>query len=325
MFETFPVVREEDDQDRLDGIEAHRVARMMIADKPHGCTNPHIVRHCEAYVQDIIDNRPNPCSWFEAESEVIDVTTARKAYVDAWAAANEHLVIWELKYGYRPVPVEGNPQMALYAKALKGPSTETIEFRIFQPRCYDGHEAVRTWQTTPEELYELWDELGAAANDARTDQPLAVSGPIQCGKCPGIHACAVSQRTAYEQLGRPLQLLDPDGNALAAEYARITEALEYLKIRASGIEEHVLATGLYLPGYTIGTGRGSRKLNSDISWLAEMYNVKPTKEVDLTPKQLEDAGIPTKVLSPFVTTTAGKKKLKAVDPTAAKEMFDGTD
>lgn len=312
-----------DDKTRLEGIEAHKINMAMIAGKPFVAPSREMERHCRAYFEDFRDNQPVDVMYCGPEYKSYCDVTNSETICDAYAIGDTKLVVWEFKYGYRPVDVLNNPQMSLFAWSIIAPKSEDfmVEFRLHQPRRNDGGPSLSVWSTTKGGLRAYVGQLQSAADSARSENPVACSGP-QCRHCPAIFACQTSRKAGFDMLEEPLQLNDFGEAALAAEYGLIQEALEYLSIRAAGIEEYVLNTGVFFPGYEIITGRGSKKIKGDISWLGNMYGVKTHKEVPLTPNQLINAGIPEDILAPLVESIPGKKKLKAVNEQTAKDMFN---
>lgn len=247
------------------------------------------------------------------------------------------LVVQDLKYGYGVVEATDNWQLIDYAAGvmqrlvdLKVPvGISTITLKVVQPRAYHKDGPVRSHTITATELWDRVAELNASAEEAHGPNPRAVTGR-HCRYCPGRHCCEAALRAGvdmWEAVVEGSGPVDMTAESLAAQYTIIQEALDRLGYVNSGLEaqlEAMIRNGQRVPGYDIVSHSGKRVWNksaADIKNLGALLGVEMTKEVLISPKQAEDAGMDKDAVAANCKSTY-TNKLKVVDKAgAATKIF----
>ncbi len=254
---------------------------------------------------------------------------------DTFALSPDYRIldVVDLKYGYGRVDAEDNPQGKCYALGVLEDfdflceDVEVVRITIVQPRL----NAVSTWETTPAAIYE-WAEtvLAPAADATEAEDAPRVPGPAQCKFCKALATCPAAARFAVEQAVSGFDSDDPaeeqfprDPKALRpSQIGYALQCLPLLKAWATAITEYAenrAVAGDTIPGFVLGTGRGSYSWNDEEEALKKLTrrikvdNAAP--RALLSPAQAKDAvkaqGLdPDKVLKGMIKHTPGKPKLK---------------
>jgi hypothetical protein len=254
----------------------------------------------------------------------------------AWFPARKRLVLWDFKFGFRPVEAFENPQCVEYVAGCldelgidPADPTVLVEIRIVQPRAHHRDGPVRSWTTRAVDLLPHIAAASAAAYEALGPSPTYRVGP-ECRDCAARHACTTLQAaalTACDVAGKA-QPFDLPPDALALEYRTLKRHASLLSARLSGLEEQALSLGRRgtpLPGLRIEHGAGRERWTVPDDVVIAMGQVlgvqlgKPPAAI--TPKQALKAGLPEAAITGLVDTPRGEAKLVEDDGTMARRVF----
>ncbi|WP_287278674.1 DUF2800 domain-containing protein [Ralstonia sp.] len=244
------------------------------------------------------------------------------------------LVVWDLKFGFRHVPVFENYQLIAYSVGcIEQAGLHDLEVqvvnRIVQPRSYHSGGSVREWRYRAADVRAHVNIMAMAVTEALGENPRAQVGP-ECRDCRARHACEALQRASYAAMdlagsATPHEL--PPA-ALGVELRYATRALQLLEARKAGLEEQALAlirSGARVPHFSIENGAGRlawAKPDAQVIALGQLLGKNLAKPPEaITPAQAESAGLPLAQLSGFVTRKPGAAKLVADDGSQARRVF----
>ncbi len=244
---------------------------------------------------------------------------------------NKHLIIWDLKTGWRLVEALMNWQLLCYA-AMLCPAKWTIELRIVQPLPYHRDGTVRSWTLTWTELMRLAVVIQDAFKEASTpDAPLRVGA--HCLYCEALAACPAARDislSAVEYAGG--ETVDLPDEHLGRELEILRDMSKILQLRTDALEEAIAAklrAGARLPGLSMREGRGGRTNwegdEAAIRSTLQVLTGKDYAEMKLpTPTQLKTLGVPEGLLKPFTTYKPGKMAVSTDAAHDANRIFGDT-
>lgn len=252
---------------------------------------------------------------------------------DAWAYADEVLYVGDLKYGYRPVDVWRNLQLAIYAWTLvcwlaqqHGHAVQRIRFTICQPRCAHPEGTTRSWECDINQLAGIAAWLAERAQLALGLNPECTPGP-QCGNCAAAYGCRSLQATAGNALeisydATPFVLTE---SQLAYELSKLMSAQKHIENRINGLStqaESLLRKGSRVPGFDLGRKATRWRWREDaiphVQRLGELFGVEVMKEPTVkTVPQLRSAFPGVDVQALYAEKPTGELKLSLVDPNEA--------
>ena len=234
------------------------------------------------------------------------------------------LRVVDFKFGWGPVEAFENWQLCCYAAGvlpiLTGINDDTkIQLVIIQPKAY---RTKQVWETNRAGLEPYFATLKSCAENAHELRPLFKAGP-HCKYCEGIGECGYITAASYlvaDYMNQPAPI-----GALARpvsvskELSILREASEVLSYRLLALEERamsMISSGTAIPGYTIGSGRGSRKWKTDdeneILKLASDLGIDISTHGIMTIAQAEKSGFNKALLDFLTIKTPGKKQLQKV-------------
>ncbi len=250
---------------------------------------------------------------------------------------NKKMYVFDYKFGHTEIEVFENWQLLAYACGLFYDSSEhrsigEIELVIVQPRLYSG-ERVKRWSLTTAELYVYFQRLRHSERLAMTDNAPFQVGP-ECNYCKARAICPALKevgKTWQEKIKTNLALeLSPQdiGNEL-----RLLEGVaKLIDARITGLQQqaiHSIQSGVAIPYYTLGYGRGSEKWKSEVSEVAalgDLMGINLRKPVDvITPKQAITAGIPEATVKQYSEHISGALRLVPDDTSKVKRAFEGVE
>lgn len=191
----------------------------------------------------------------------------------AYHPGERKLIVADYKHGAGvPVDVDDNPQLKYYGLGalLQMPKTsrvDSVQLVIVQPRAIHRDGPVRSWECTPEHLFDFSaDLLDGAHRTMQADAPL-VPGK-HCRFCPAQPMCPELHKetqliAADEFAGRPLmdpRLLTPEQLGQVLERADIVE--DWLRAVRQYVHSQ-LESGQAVPGWKLVPKRASRVWNSE--------------------------------------------------------------
>lgn len=260
-----------------------------------------------------------------------------------WFPAKRRLVIWEFKYGHRPVKAVGNLQLTLYAEGvltslgIDGFADQRcqLEFRVVQPRSYQaGGNGVKVWSCAASDIRATINWLATSAQAAHGPDPVLRSGP-HCIDCARRHVCPKAAEAAFSAFSLagdsvPDVLTD---KALAVEATLLDLAEKAIKARKSAIDIEVesrVLGGKFIPGFAVEITCGRRRwavTTSDVKDLGAALGVVLVEEQPVSPAEAERVlkakGVPEfkAVIAAYTETPSGGPKVVADDGTKAKQVF----
>lgn len=254
----------------------------------------------------------HPDNWGRADAFIFD--RGRKS-----------LLIWEYKYGHRYVDAFRNWTLINYAiqilETYAIPTDEWPEWKISvtvaQPRNYHPDGPLREWYFGGDQLVGFMVALRDAAQRASVEGALLATGS-HCRDCKARHECPALERAAMALVdySGEQQSINLPPRALGLELTIVRAAIERLKARETGLEEHAL--GLVRGGADVFSWRaeysyGREKFTvpaEQVIALGDNLGVdvrKPT--ATLTPAQCVKAGIDREVIKAFAEKPRGAMTL----------------
>lgn len=257
--------------------------------------------------------------------------------------AQRWLGVWDYKYGHRYVDPARNLQICDYAIGKLqevAPCKEWPQWRvslnIAQPRNYHASGPLREWQTTGAVLLdEIVPQLYHAAQKALGENPPLHTGP-HCRDCTARHACPALQQAGAiaMDVSTYVHAVDLPPHAVGLELRQIDDAIERLKARQTGLEEHALGLlrlGQRVPFFTAEHTTGREKWTvptAEVLALGDLMGVtglqKPAEPI--TPKQARTvfgkAGVDASVIDAYAKRPRGALRLTRVDDNSAKLAFE---
>lgn len=257
-----------------------------------------------------------------------------------WVPADRHpqriatLYLWDYKFGHRPVEAFENHQTVAYAVgALGATKLQDAEAQavlgIIQPRAYHRDGVCRWWKVPFSALRAMVNIYSSAAHEALGPNPQCHTGP-ECRDCKARHACVAKQRAAYTavEFSYAPQPLELAGEALGLELTTLSDALERLGARVTGLQEQAsacLQAGGRVPGWSIARGQGRvvwMTPAAPVIAIAQSMGVDVCKPAELvTPKQAGAAGLAAQVVAAFSARLTGEAKLTRDDGSRARKVF----
>lgn len=297
------------------------------------------------YVDDVMDDMVEYQTHVEEKVVMPEIHSECWGTPDAWRFNPRSLTlkIWDLKYGHGSVSPRENWQMIAYALGILkkinrngNPLDEhhiKVEFRIVQPRCYDGEGPVKIWTIPATELRGHINRLNDAAHLAMKGDA-KISAGMHCKYCTARHLCPALLRTsanAADYAGQAVHRVMPP-EALAYEISVLRRAESLIKFRKEALEEEAMARitgGMMVPGLTARSGKSRSKWtkpNKEVIAMCGMMGVDVKKaEEPLTPAQtiaeFKKLGVDPEVISSYHGRKSTSLKLELDDGSRAKQIF----
>lgn len=244
-----------------------------------------------------------------------------------------HAFVYDLKYGF--LKREVDDQLFVYGNGFvdelvtqRHRPVETVTLGVVQPRAYHFLGPVREETMHVSGLAESFRRLSQRASEVFSNPQTKVGK--HCRYCPVMQHCEANQEAVDYILdfAGSAQLNQLSNKNLGIYLSLMKRAQSLLNDRLEVLEEeavHRLESGQPVPGFRKGFGRSSRDWKipiNELKTVGEMIGEKLTKEVALTPKQVEDLGVDKKLVASYVTKTPGKSALRVGDPSEiAQKVF----
>lgn len=255
----------------------------------------------------------------------------------AWIG-EQHLWLFDYKFGFSHVEVRENKQLIAYAAGLLDEAgidglqeqKVTIHMVIIQPRSYHRDGPVRVWNVRACDIRAEVNKLRNQAEMAVLPSPPATPHPDACKNCRGRHACEALQREAYAAADKSQEAspLDLSPHALGLELRNLTRAQKLLEARVSGLEAQVVGTikqGKLVPFWAMESAKGNLawdKSDEEVFALGTICGVNLAKApTPITPTQAKKAGIPASLVDAYASRPPGVAKLIYDDGTKARLTF----
>lgn len=318
-----------------EGITAHWVAQQYllgIYDIPEFSPNEELITNEMLEGADLYENNiKSILSDTLHIEERIDISIVHPdcwGTPDCWGVVDNHLYIFDYKFGHGVIEAYENWQLLEYAAGISQlVSFEKVTLAIIQPRSYIRRGPIRSWTITTAELLEYIDKL--RNTEFLAMEPGALCNPSpECKYCSARSICSALQNT----VGYILDIAKsnsywPLSNVhLGFELKHLRKALHLLEARLTGLEEQTksrISKGEYIPGFKLESGRGGEYWTKDISeilTLGELMGLDLSKPQEVvTPSQARKIGIHEEILHEYSRKTSGK--LKLVEETGADRIF----
>jgi hypothetical protein len=261
---------------------------------------------------------------------------------DGWSWMPEIITIdvSDYKFGRRFVDVFENWQLINYALLiidgvlkLDGMQDQhvKIRFRIVQPRSYHPQGPVREWTCRACDLRGARNQIRAAIEQARGDNPLTRVGDA-CRDCSARAHCGTLQRASFDALAEVGRItpIDLPPAAVGIELRILNDAIKVLRARHTGLSEVALAairTGNPVSGHRAESAEGRLKWKVPVSQIQALEQMFPgvtlTQPEPITPKQAIKAGVPAEIIDSFSERHTGELKLIEDDGSLTRRLFGG--
>ena len=212
----------------------------------------------------------------------------------------KRLTIFDLKYGYQPVPAKGNKQLLTMAMAIIARMEKSemgkpnlVQFAIFQPRAIGDPRSVHTYSI--EEFLELYADFKSNIGDFTR-----VKVGSHCKYCPAQQECGEFSTLPQDIMS--LMSPSPTGVSIELQYNLLKVMLPILKTRFEAIETEIasyIKSGKTFEGFAL-QDKYSRKqwkvpVNQVVA-VGKAHGVDTSKVDVITPAQAIKAGIPAEVV-----------------------------
>ncbi len=238
------------------------------------------------------------------------------------------LVMYDLKFGYRPVNVFGNWQLLIYALAAVTQYTQEIELVIVQPRGPGSGEPISRWHLGLPELQEWYRWVANSVQLARGEDPPTHPGEW-CHYCKAAGHCDALERSTYramEYSGRAV-LVEMDERQIAVDLAIMKQAKAQIAARYMALEALAISRiqgGKVIPGHVYQPTQANRRWTKppdEMINMAKLYGTDIEDRKPMTPNQAEGAGFPRSIIDMFTERPNNPPKLKVTSAAAAREAF----
>lgn len=248
---------------------------------------------------------------------------------DCWALVDNHLHVFDYKFGFGYVDVFENWQLLEYALGIAHDCNfEKVTMTIIQPRCFTREGKVRSWTISRDRLFQNYlPMLQIAESKAMEDGAECIPSP-QCGYCKARHACDALQKTVAFGFDVIAAHVSTELNAAqtGVELRYLHRMAKLLEARITGLEEQarsMIMRGELVTGYKLESAPGKDRWTcsaQEVITLGELLGVNLAKPLDaITPAQSRKLGVDESVLAGYVERISGKLKLVENN---ARKIFD---
>jgi Protein of unknown function (DUF2800) len=249
---------------------------------------------------------------------------------------DNHLTIWDAKFGHELVNAVENWPMMIYAmglcRKLDLDNQCKITLRVVQPRGFHSGGTTREWSLSRVDLLIYEHQLKEVLKDVARRNPPAQVGS-QCKYCTARSHCDTLSRVNYENIDymNDLHTHNLTGHSLGVELKLLQRAKKMLDYRLSGLEEqavHELKTGSHVSFFGVKEGTGRERWRKDVPtdqliMMGNLMGVDIRKPVELdTPAQVRKKGIDETVIKEYSETPSTGLKLVKVDEKSIKSVFE---
>jgi Protein of unknown function (DUF2800) len=259
-----------------------------------------------------------------------------------WHAATRTLIVWDFKFGHDIVEAFENWQLIDYVAGCLteinntntghaiSEETITVHMVVVQPRAFHPEGPIRSWATKASGLRDYVFQLNMSADEAAGDNPECKPHPVACEHCSARHVCDALQRATYKgiSISRRAIATEMTPPALGLELRLVTEALQLLEARKSGLSaqvESLLRGATVVPHWTMqpGTARAKWKVSDqEVIVVGKLMGADLTKPPEaITPTQARDRGLNPELLAAYSFKPPAALKLAIDDGTAARRVF----
>lgn len=284
-----------------EGLLKGELERDDVSDDDYASVGP--------YVNDVVDPKQWGDGTYGVETRLQG--TGMRGIADATRSTADKLIVWDLKTGMRPVEVEDNWQLLIYAMMM-GHANRVVELRIVQSTAYHPDGPVRKW-IVPDirSQIEIIQESMRQARDA----PVMRATPNNCTYCAAVTSCPAARSVTLG--GADLALKETSGlpaDVIRSELVTLRNTHKMLTTRKDALEAEVeqrMKNGEHIPGCSMESGRAG-----NLAWTAkpgriaamcDLVGVEAHVEPKLkTPTQLIKAGMSAEMMDTLAKRGPGK-------------------
>lgn len=247
---------------------------------------------------------------------------------DVWVydEVNNHLVVWEGKFGHGIVEVFEDYQLLSYVSGIleklgidgHQELSLKVTMKVVQPRGFHIDGPIRSWSEIAGNLRCYFNILKAAFNDAYVD-PKCKANPY-CKKCHARYACNANQQAAMNAMDYIGEVFDNSlsGNNLAFELRLLKRAKDAIDNRYTGLVAQAtseIRSGDSVPGFGLKQGYGNKRWKRDVPvdqviMMGDMMGEDLRKPAQLlTPTQIINKGVDESVINMYSETPMTSLKL----------------
>lgn len=242
---------------------------------------------------------------------------------------NGDLYVDDFKYGWGVVEPENNWTLIAHAIGFisNNPTlaVRNIHFTIYQPRPHHPDGKIRTWTVTEPQLRMLY----ATLSETLTHPSDLLITNSHCGRCPAAVNCPAFRKAQMNAIdASEMAFNDKLENAdLSYIYENIERAAKVLDGAQKAYKElmlHKMRLGEIMPNYSIENELSNRELKDfvTIDMVQAITGKRLTKEKLMTPKQMEDHGVPKEVVASFCERrNKGAKLVRISEDAKARKLF----
>jgi hypothetical protein len=303
-------------------LEAGTTSGLVGLVAPNGWViDAEMVEHCHGYVSYVRDHTGQLLTEHGVVNQHI-VGRCDTAIIDP---VRREVHVFDFKYGWRLVEVEGNPELLCYGCLLL-PEGYTLTLHIYQPRPFHPDGIARASRPMNYQKVTEWRNwLDHQA--ARAGMPGCEGTPGEhCRDCPARGSCQALAATVYAQyeVVRDSRLAKMTATQLAAELDFLELAEACVKERKAGITaeaEGRISGGEHVAGWELQPKTGNRVFTVGADKVQMMTGIHPFKQVQVSPAELERMGANKTVVKQITTSPSIGRKLARTSTEAFKRMF----
>ncbi len=296
----------------IEGTLAHAVAAAKLKSEPlldfkDADVTDEMIEYADQYYNHVV---PDQATMVE---EYVDCSAI---HPDCWGTPDVYkikreiklVMLWDYKFGYRPVEVKNNWQLITYALGIKTmlklSDDWSFQLGIYQPRAAHRDGPYRRITLTGAELMAYLPRIKEGILAAWEPNAVCKVGDY-CLYCPAAAHCQTLGAVAGSILDWVHYTNQPFDLAPAfesAELFKLNRAVDLLKARITGIEQSViggLKAGKQGYGHMLEQGVGREAWScsiEEVKQLGNLFSVVTVVEKPITPKQAIAKKIPAEIV-----------------------------
>jgi hypothetical protein len=242
----------------------------------------------------------------------------------------DQLRLWDLKYGYRTVEPQDNPQLLLPAIALLQPYHKLITMAIYQPRALHPGGIYRKWTIDRATLKNHEQRLYAAAIATMDANPRASCGH-HCTFCPrnrpsDCPTLAMNLAAQFELMSSTRRNRKLTTEELAAQLDFLDMVEDLLKASRTGTEAEAqgrIKADEQIMGWCMAPRAANRVIHAKPEIVQALTGLNPFQEPKMkTPAALEREGAHPVIIDSISHTPFAGYELKRWNPATVLKAFN---
>lgn len=326
-----------DTETREEGIAVHWLIQQVCSGKSFAedlverksPNNVFITGDMVDHIQDYLEGE-GAGGFIEHNTDFSGVGWHISGRADRITAKGDVLHVDDFKYGWSIAEPKHNWTLISYALGYiaQNPKTQikTVKFTIYQPRPRHPEGSVRSWQIDYDTLKDYYWQIDEALRNPRQE----LNTGNHCHRCPAFVNCPAANKALMNAIDvSEVQFSDEISNEDLSTILNLTKrATELFKSSWSAYSElalHRLKKGEMIKGYSVENELSNRQWNDHVTpeMLKAITGVQVTKEVLLSPNQVEKSGVDKNIVSSLTTrNTKGFKLVQIDENSKAKKLFN---